>query len=158
MEKSICALSVPKKIDLIGEWLIRDLPQWEEDVQKFISSVHATRSERDDVIHRSWHKTDKDDVKQLFDHRLPGPKALKRQVTPQYLLDLGERFLGLSKKMDDLQGRAFQALLASQSQPHGKSLFPPQPPTSFSAMTQATYRKALARALKENPPSDTSKR
>jgi len=147
IRKRINGLSVPQKIDLIGEWLEKDIPSKATEIKEFTSKLHAARAERDDVVHRSWERTDNDDLKKLVDRRPLETPKVKRQVTAQYLLDLGERILQLGMDLPDWRDAAFQAVLKTTS---GLSLITTLPPLpgiapqqvqlpNCSAMTQAYF-------------------
>ena len=147
--KMLVALSVPKKIDLIGEWLKTDLTQRKREISEFISTIHATRSERDDVVHRTWERTDAADEKLLVDRR-GGKVTPKRKVTAKYLLGLADRLLELALKLDEWRDDAFSALLEAQYSTSPGILLRPTWPPNFSAMSNATLLAVLARTTEKN--------
>jgi hypothetical protein len=140
----VLGLSVPKKLVLIGEWLQIDLPKDKAAIKKFVSNTHAVRGERDEVVHRSYRKTEKDEVKEVFDPHPKGKPRAPRQVTPQYLVDLGERIMDQTRQLDSWTSKAREALIAARvKQP--RTLARQSRLPNFSAMSRARLAEAQTR-------------
>jgi hypothetical protein len=94
LREKASAFSTPQKIDLLGQLLTERMPADAKEIRELISRVHATRSERDDVIHRLWAATEDPNIKALWAQK-DGKKIVKRRVTEQYLVGLAERLTDL---------------------------------------------------------------
>jgi len=154
IETLILGLSVPKKLTLIGEWLVTDLPLQKAEIKAFISATHGVRSERDEVVHRAYRKTENDEVKEVFDPLPKGSPRAPRQVTAQYLLKLGERIMEQTRQLDRWTATAFEALLLWRAKRHET---PDRlvPPPNFSAMSRARLVGVQSPAPPSPPQPET---
>ena len=58
LRKKALELSIPQKLELFKEALIKDLPRHENAISEFISEVHSVRELRHKIIHGIWRRTE----------------------------------------------------------------------------------------------------
>lgn len=139
--QQIGKLSTPQKINFIKECLERELPEHRQALSEFISEIHATRSERDDVIHRIWMPGETDDEKILMDTRSGRQNTRPRRATAAWLRKLENRLVALFWELQDwsnmsnqVRSRRYVASLGKRQPPGG----PPIPPRKSAKDQQRT--------------------
>jgi hypothetical protein len=98
-------LSTGKKLQLIKDALIDDMPESQCAIAEFISEISSARSERNDIIHRIWRSTEAADTKELVVLRRGAPEKAIRRVTAKSMMALATRMIDLTFEMADWKVR-----------------------------------------------------
>lgn len=101
LRKKALELSIPQKLELFKEALIKDLPRHENAISEFISEVHSVRELRHKIIHGIWRRTESSEAKELLDVRHWKPEKPAHRVTAKSMLALANQMIDLSFEMGD---------------------------------------------------------
>lgn len=101
LSKRALKFSTPDKIDIIKDYLIKDLPNSKWAITEFISELNAARNERHDIVHKAWRSTGSDEEKLLFDVREWVEKKVPRRVTYGTLMTLATNTVDLIWELND---------------------------------------------------------
>ena len=119
-----------KKVALIKEALIADMPAYKNAISEFFSEVWSSRTERNEVLHRTWRTTETPEVKALVEVVHGGPEKFVRRVTAKSMMDLANRTLDLALELGDWKMCANNAQLVRSVASPGRPAPPivPRPP------------------------------
>jgi hypothetical protein len=114
----------PKRINIIKDDLIGNMPENANAIADFISEIFSAREERNDILHRMWRQTETPDVKALVEVTRDAPELLKRKVTAKSMRDTADHLLDLAIELGDWKLRANDALLRRSAASPGISHLP----------------------------------
>jgi hypothetical protein len=124
-------LPSPKRINVIKEALIQEMPNDAAAISSYISEVFSARDERNDILHRMWRSTDTPEVKALVEISHDAPEFEKRRVTAQSMRATANRLLDLAIELCDWKMRSNSVQLnrsaSSPGMPRQPSWEPPAP-------------------------------
>ena len=100
--------STPKKIKLIKDALIEDIPESEHAILEFITEVESARYERNDIIHRIWRATEAPEIKELVRLQLGQPERSIRRVSTRGMMALATKMIDLTFELADWKTRSTQ--------------------------------------------------
>ena len=106
LKNEALAFSTPKKLKLIKDALIKEIPENEYAISEFISEVEACRYERNDIMHKIWRTTEAAEVKELVDLQLGEPEKSIRRVTAKSMMDLATKMIDLTFELADWKMRS----------------------------------------------------
>lgn len=142
--------STPKKLKLIKDALIKDMPESEHAISEFISEVEACRYERNDIMHKIWRTTEAAEVRELVDLQLGEPEKSIRRVTAKGMMDLATKMIDLTFELADWKMRSNQTrqrrFAASRGIRPPPPALPTPPRTSAKDATKMHERLARHRA------------
>jgi|ERR1700674_3077447 len=94
--KELDKFNTARRIDLIKETFIAEMPENKNAISEFIGEVCAARSERNDIIHQTWRTTETLEIKALVKVKRRSPEELIRRVTAKGIIALANRLLDLA--------------------------------------------------------------
>ncbi len=101
IRKELSKFTTAKKIDLIKEALTQDMPESSNAIAEFFGELYSARSERNEIVHRTWRATDTPEVKALVKVKHNEPEEHVRSVTPKGMIALADRLLNLAIELGD---------------------------------------------------------
>jgi hypothetical protein len=101
VRKEIEKFSQPQNVYLIKEALLADLPQFQNAISEFISEIFATRTERNDVMHRIWRQSENPETMVLVEVSHSDPEKEVRRVSAKSMRALADRMLDLAIELGD---------------------------------------------------------
>jgi hypothetical protein len=96
IRKELSKFTKAKKIDLIKEALTQDIPESSNAIAEFFGELYSARSERNEIVHRTWQATDTPEVKALVKVKHNEPEEHVRSVTTKGVIALAHRLLDLA--------------------------------------------------------------
>ena len=126
IRKELSKLSTVRKIELIKEALTLDMPECSHAIAEFFSEIGTARSERNEIVHRTWRTTDTDEVKALVRVKHNEPEELVRRVTAESMIALVNRLLDLAIELGDWKMTANNANLrrSAKAPMHADAVWP----------------------------------
>jgi hypothetical protein len=100
--------STPKKLRLIKDALIEDMPESKHAISEFISDIEAVRYERNDIMHRIWRATEAPEIKELVQLQLGEPEKSIRRVSSTGMMSLANKMVDLTFELADWKTRSTQ--------------------------------------------------
>lgn len=101
IRKELSKFTTAKKIDLIKEALTQDMPESSNAIAEFFGELYSARSERNEIVHRTWRTTDTPEVKALVKVKHNEPEEHVRSVTAKGMIALADRLLDLAIELGD---------------------------------------------------------
>jgi len=101
IRKELSKFTTAKKIDMIKEALTQDMPESRHAIAEFFSELYSARSERNEIVHRTWRTTDTPEVKALVKVKHNEPEEHVRSVTAKGMIALADRLLDLAIELGD---------------------------------------------------------
>jgi hypothetical protein len=101
IRKELSKFTTVKKIDLIKEALTQEMPECSNAIAEFFVELNSARSERNEIVHRTWRATDTPEVKALVKVKHKGPEEHVRSVTAKGMIVLADRLLDLAIELGD---------------------------------------------------------
>jgi hypothetical protein len=133
VRKEIDKFSQAQNIYLIKEALSSDLPQFQNAISEFVSEIFATRTERNDVMHRIWRQSENPETMVLVEVSHSGPEKEVRRVSAKSMRALADRILDLAIELGDWKMCSNSANLnrsAARPGMHAPTIAPVIPPRS----------------------------
>jgi hypothetical protein len=130
IRKELSKFSTVRKIELIKEALTLDMPECSHAIAEFFSEIGTARTERNEIVHRTWRTTDTDEVKALVRVKHNEPEELVRRVTAESMIALANRLLDLAIELGDWKMTANNANLRRSAKAPGMPtpVWPLNPP------------------------------
>jgi hypothetical protein len=120
VRKELGKFTTAKKIDLIKEALTQDMPESSNAIAEFFGELYSTRSERNEIVHRTWRATDTPEVKALVKVKHNEPEEHVRSVTAKGMSALADRLLDLAIELGDWKMAANNAQLQRSASSPGR--------------------------------------